>query len=573
MRILLLASGFNGLTQRVWVELRAAGHDVTVEVPATEAAMCEAVTHCDPDLIICPFLRERVPERIWRTWRTIIIHPGPKGDRGSSSLDWAVTGAAPAWGVTALQAVAELDAGPIWGTRTFAVPPDSPRKSDLYQGPVADAAVDLAGEVVAKAADPAFRPEPLDYGRPDVWGRLLPAMRQPDRAFSWSDDASNVLRRIRAGDGSPGVRTTLAGVEVYAYDAHLADTFPGEPGTIVARRHGALLVRTGRGGLWIGHLRRVGEDGRRSIKLPATMVLADQVAGVPELAGPVNAGTTVRTYPEISYRRDQDVGRLSFDFYNGAMSTAQCHRLAAAVRHAAAQDTRVLLIQGGNVFSNGIHLNVIEAASRPSHEAWRNITAMNEVCAEILACARQVVVAALWGNAGAGGVMLALGADHVLVRDGVVLNPHYRTMGLYGSEYWTYVLPRRVGWLGADRLTEECMPIGAREAAELGLADAVLPRDPTGFQTALWTYVEQLTSHASNIQWLRAKHDRFAIDMDRKPLDAYRIEEMAQMSQDIHDDRNGFAQARYQFVTKQRPAPGPLGRHHAEAIGDRSVQG
>ena len=49
------------------------------------------------------------------------------------------------------------------------------------------------------------------------------------------------------------------------------------------------------------------------------------------------------------------------------------------------------------------------------------------------------------GNAGAGGVMLALGGDEVLMREGVVLNPHYRTMGLFGSEYWTYVLPRRVG--------------------------------------------------------------------------------------------------------------------------------
>ena len=33
-----------------------------------------------------------------------------------------------------------------------------------------------------------------------------------------------------------------------------------------------------------------------------------------------------------------------------------------------------------------------------------------------------------------------------------MLNPHYRTMGnLYGSEYWTYTLPRRVG---ADRALE-----------------------------------------------------------------------------------------------------------------------
>jgi putative two-component system hydrogenase maturation factor HypX/HoxX len=32
MKILLLASAFNGLTQRAWLELRAAGHEVSVEL-------------------------------------------------------------------------------------------------------------------------------------------------------------------------------------------------------------------------------------------------------------------------------------------------------------------------------------------------------------------------------------------------------------------------------------------------------------------------------------------------------------------------------------------------------------
>jgi hypothetical protein len=35
----------------------------------------------------------------------------------------------------------------------------------------------------------------------------------------------------------------------------------------------------------------------------------------------------------------------------------------------------------------------------------------------------------LRGNAGAGGAMLALAADHVYARSGVVLNHHYRSMG------------------------------------------------------------------------------------------------------------------------------------------------
>ena len=76
-----------------------------------------------------------------------------------------------------------------------------------------------------------------------------------------------------------------------------------------------------------------------------------------------------------------------------------------------------------------------------------------------------LVIAGLRGNAGAGGAMLPLAADCVYARKGVILNPHYKSMGgLYGSEYWTYNLPRRVGGEKAMTLTEECRPIGTSEA-------------------------------------------------------------------------------------------------------------
>ena len=46
-----------------------------------------------------------------------------------------------------------------------------------------------------------------------------------------------------------------------------------------------------------------------------------------------------------------------------------------------------------------------------------------------------------------------------------------------------------------------------------------------------------------------------ADDERRRPLEAYRVQELAEMSRDIFDDRHGFAAARRAFVTKQRPVP------------------
>jgi putative two-component system hydrogenase maturation factor HypX/HoxX len=74
------------------------------------------------------------------------------------------------------------------------------------------------------------------------------------------------------------------------------------------------------------------------------------------------------------------------------------------------------------------------------------------------------------------GGAFALDADRVVAREDVVLNPYYRHMGgLYGSEYWTYLLPRRVGADVANRLTSAPFtPVGTREAVELGLLDAAV---------------------------------------------------------------------------------------------------
>ena len=552
MRILLLCSAFNGLSQRAWASLRARGHEVTVETVHDPEVIAPAAAAADPDLIICPFLHQRVPDVVWRNYRTIIIHPGPKGDRGPSSLDWAIMTGERTWGVTALQATGDLDAGPIWGSRTFPMPADPPRKSSLYNAEVADAAMGLIAEVAAKAEDPGFVPERLDYHRSDVVGRSRPLARQADRTFSWDEETEHILRRLRAADGRPGVHTTLADLKVAVYDVHPGTATPGEPGTIAARRHGAVLVRTGDGALWVGHARRLAAaTGGPSVKLPATLVLGRAVAGVPEVLEPLESVESPG-FREISYRRVDRVGLLRFDFYNGAMSTAHCRRLATAVRYAAAQDTTVIVLAGGEVFSNGMHLGVIEADPNPAAEAWRNITAINDLCREIIACTGQIVVSALAGGAGAGGVMLALAADTVIARDGVVLNPHYQTMGLYGSEYWTYVLPRRVGEAQAQRLTTQCLPVSAAEAVELGMVDELVPNDRAGFTSAVLDHAAELAAGSRAL--LDRKQAVREADEQRRPLETYRVRELAEMSHDIFEDRHGFAAARRAFLSPGRSA-------------------
>jgi putative two-component system hydrogenase maturation factor HypX/HoxX len=234
--------------------------------------------------------------------------------------------------------------------------------------------------------------------------------------------------------------------------------------------------------------------------------------------------------------------------YNGAMSTDHCRRLRAALRHAMNQDTRVLLLGGGQPFCNGIHLGVIEAAEDPAAEAWANIVAIDDVCRDIITCTNQLIVCGVAGNSGAGGVMLALGADRVVLREGVVLNPHYRSMGLYGSEYWTYVLPRRVGHLAARTLTSQCLPIDAAEARRIGLADLVIPGDRATFGREVARYAGRLASAEDYSALLDRKRANRRSDERRRPLREYRNDELSEMNLDIRHDRNGFSRARSRFL-------------------------
>ena len=285
---------------------------------------------------------------------------------------------------------------------------------------------------------------------------------------------------------------------------------------------------------------------------------------MPEVPAPLTLPPGRRTYRQISYRESGDVGYLEFAFPGGAMSTGQCRRLLAAYRHAQARPVKVIVLGGPrDFFANGIHLNVIQAAADPAAESWRNINAIDDLVQAILTTTGQLTVAALAGNAAAGGLMLALAADQVWCRAGAVLNPHYRLMGLHGSEYWTYTLPRRVGASEAARLTQACLPVTPASALRSGLVDQVIAGDPAGFRAQVAALAEQLAASPDYPALLAAKARRLAADEKQRPLAAYRAAELAIMSRNFAGPREPYARLRRAFVYKEKPSHTPphLARH------------
>jgi len=574
MRILLIASAYNSMTQRVHAELADVGHEVSVELALGDAVMRDAVRRYDPDLVIAPMLTRAIPADIWSARPCFIVHPGPRGDRGPSSLDWAIMTGAERWGVTVLQANAEMDAGDIWASVEFAMPGGS--KSSAYRTEVADAASRAVRLAVTRFAGGRYRPEALDYGRPDVTGRCRPPCRQADRRIDWAAEPTEaVLAKLHAADSSPGVLDEIGGTEYYLIGGHPDDELRGQPGTVLARRDGAICRATRDGAVWIPQLRpRPVPGGPGTFKLPATLALRESpgepLDGVPEVLAPLTLPPGRRTYRQIGYRESGAVGYLEFCFPGGAMSTGQCRRLLAAYRYAQSRPVKVIVLGGPrDFFANGIHLNVIQAADDPAAESWRNINAMDDLVQAILTNTGQLTVAALAGNAAAGGLMLALAADRVWCREGAVLNPHYRLMGLYGSEYWTYTLPRRVGASEAARLTQACLPVTPGSALRSGLVDHVIAGDAAGFRAQVAAWAQRLARSPEYPGLLTAKARELAAAERQRPLDAYRAAELAVMHRNFSDPREPYARLRRAFVYKEKPVctPPHLARHRAQPAG------
>ncbi|SPO24730.1 uncharacterized protein UTRI_01701_B [Ustilago trichophora] len=585
MKILFICTAFNSLAQRTALVLREKGHLVTVEYALSPALMIEAAELAQPDLIICPFLTKHVPPKVYNTWMTLIVHPGPPGDAGPSAIDWCLIGdmgelqdadqeltlidakhsaknarstMRSHWGVTVLQAIEAFDAGPVWAFDQFELGPHnaSMSKSDLYRGPVTRAAVNAVLAAVERiticaekeaeqsgakfylpvsasvVAPSHFRYQCVSRGVPFLGGRThdRPLLRASQRDFypllpqsSGSNSklrlsADAILQRIRSADSQPGMLSTLFGTPLFLYNAHIQrDPLPpavadrqaalNQAGTVLATREGAVLVDVGADfPMWIGHLRRPKAKADKYLhpKLPAVMALLSMpetarslglfdANKVPEWSATTGFGSDPSqpwqrrpgTYQQVwvdvesSPKTSSTVAYVHADFYNGAFSTTQCEILLEAIQWTLKVPNlkAVVMLGGPGYFSNGIALNVIEGSPDPSAEGWANINAIDDCVQALLAPKGIVTFAAMRGNAAAGGLAMATAADFVICAESAVLNPHYRGLGLFGSEWHTYSWCERCGSHVAAKFAREMLPMSSHEAKKIGLVDHVLDND------------------------------------------------------------------------------------------------
>ncbi len=533
MKILLLVSAFNSLSQAIFARLRDEGHRVVVTFSINNQQITHEIENVEPELILCPFLKFFIPQNIYEKYPTYIFHPGPIGDRGPSSLEYALQSHTKEWGIVILRANELYDGGEIIALCDFKV--RKTYKASLYRQEVVKSSL--------KALDDFFTvPKKIEQILNPLHTNYTTAMR----SINWKEDSTSVIiDKINLSDSFPGVLDVLEGVECFLYGVWKEERLRGDIKEILAKRDGAICLGTKDGAIWISHLR---EPHR--FKLPATYVLKEKIQGVKEQRIPLLFDKSYETFYEISVEKRDSVAYLCFNFHNGAMSAQQCIRLKYAFEFLKEESEVIVLIGGMDFFSNGIHLNILEDSKKQGEDGWSNINAMNDLIKSILEADEVVTVASLARNAGAGGVFIALACDCVVAKKDVVLNPHYKTIGLSGSEYHTYTLAKRVGEELSQNLLDEALPISVNYAQKIGMVDKVYESE---------NYYEQLHQFCNSLYSEDFIWEKQDILQEKKALmESCKRSELEKMYPEFHDNSSEFHKLRSEFVYKKCPVETPL---------------
>jgi enoyl-CoA hydratase/carnithine racemase len=179
----------------------------------------------------------------------------------------------------------------------------------------------------------------------------------------------------------------------------------------------------------------------------------------------------------VTLQVEAGVGTIRLDRPKMNAIDEQLHRevRAAALEAAGRADVRAVVVYGGErVFAAGADIKTMSQLDRAGMETWgAELTASFSAVAGI----PKPVIAAITGYALGGGYELALCADFRVMGSTAKVGQPEILLGVIPGAGGTQRLTRLVGPAKAKDLVFTGRHVGAEEALEMGLADAVVPDD------------------------------------------------------------------------------------------------
>ena len=248
----------------------------------------------------------------------------------------------------------------------------------------------------------------------------------------------------------------------------------------------------------------------------------------------------------ISTRLDQGVCTITlnrpevYNSFNQDMGRAFQSALDEASRD---ESVRCVVIVGeGRAFCAGQDLKEVTSEASPGFKVIVEETynrSIRRICDM-----DKPVIAAVNGVAAGAGANIALACDFVVAKSSAKFIQAFANIGLIPDSGGTYWLPRLVGMARAKALTMLATPLGATEAADMGLIHHAVPDDE--WDTAVDALAKKLASmptkglgltkralHASQDNTL---HEQLALELDLQ-FEAAETEDYAEGVQAFLDKR------------------------------------
>jgi methionyl-tRNA formyltransferase len=167
----------------------------------------------DAETIVLVAYGRLIPRALLERHLWLNVHPSllPRW-RGAAPVERAIMAGDAETGVTIIELVEELDAGPIAARRAFPIGPED--DAGAVYSRAAEIGTELLEEVLPS---PAFTPQP------DTGATYAEKLTPEDRELDWSRPAEELERRVRALSPHIGARAELEGRRVLIWRARVED--------------------------------------------------------------------------------------------------------------------------------------------------------------------------------------------------------------------------------------------------------------------------------------------------------------------------------------------------------------
>jgi methionyl-tRNA formyltransferase len=159
--------------------------------------------------------------------------------RGAAPINWAIVNGENTTGVTTMQIVEELDAGPILLQKATKIGADETAPELLAR--LADLGAGLISETLEHLEE--ITPEPQAHEE----ATFAPILKREDGLIDWSSDAASIARRVRGFQPWPNAYTTFGSRRLVVWRTEAEET--GEtstsPGTVTLAHGDSLSVECG----------------------------------------------------------------------------------------------------------------------------------------------------------------------------------------------------------------------------------------------------------------------------------------------------------------------------------------